>query len=337
MAQRWKRKSNSVYGHESSNLACGDRRLAESFCVLMWTHSTISTGFVSFKYDPFGRRIEKITPSTTSIYAYDGDDLIEETNSTGAVVARYTLTTDKVDEPLAMLRSGATSYYDADGLGSITSLSNAVGALAQTYTFDSFGNQTASSGSLTNPFRFTAREWDTETNLQFSRARYYDPNPGRFLSEDPSDFAGGINFYAYSRNNPVLYNDPFGLSPLSSCVWACVKINYGLSRDAGAILGLTAPIIPKAVTLGGGTGATSVASTLLRKVLTCRIRPVLAPTLGNLGSKTPVLGAAAARWLGVIGVGLLAADVYGIQDCTRQCERDNWFPPTCPNGKCGQK
>jgi RHS repeat-associated protein len=292
---------------------------------------------ISFKYDPFGRRIEKITSSTTSIYAYDGDDLIEETNSTGAVVARYTLTTDKVDEPLAMLRSGATSYYDADGLGSITSLSNAAGALAQTYTFDSFGNQTASSGSLTNPFRFTAREWDTETNLQFSRARYYDPNPGRFLSEDPSDFAGGINFYAYSRNNPVLYNDPFGLSPLSSCVWACVKINYGLSRDAGAILGLTAPIIPKAVTLGGGTGATSVASTLLRKVLTCRIRPVLAPTLGNLGSKTPVLGAAAARWLGVIGVGLLAADVYGIQDCTRQCERDNWFPPTCPNGKCGQK
>jgi hypothetical protein len=83
---------------------------------------------VSFKYDPFGRRIYKSSSSGTSIYAYDGDDLIEEKYSTGAVVARYTLTTDKVDEPLAMLRSGATSYYDADGLGSVTSLLNAAGS-----------------------------------------------------------------------------------------------------------------------------------------------------------------------------------------------------------------
>lgn len=132
---------------------------------------------VSFKYDPFGRRIYKSSSAGTSIYAYDGDDLIEETNASGGVVARYTQqTTDKIDEPVAMLRSGPTSYYQADGLGSITSLSStagAAGALAQTYTFDSFGNQTASSGSLTNSFRYTAREFYTKTNLYFYRARYY--------------------------------------------------------------------------------------------------------------------------------------------------------------------
>ena len=55
-----------------------------------------------------------------------------------------------------MLRSGATSFYEADGLGSITSLSSGAGALAQTYTFDSFGKQTGSTGSLTNPFQYTA-------------------------------------------------------------------------------------------------------------------------------------------------------------------------------------
>jgi YD repeat-containing protein len=102
-----------------------------------------SGGTVTFKYDPFGRRIYKSSSSSTSIYAYDGDNLIEETNATGGVVARYTQSTDRIDEPLAMLRSGATSYYDADGLGSVTSLSNAAGALAQTYTFDSFGKLTA--------------------------------------------------------------------------------------------------------------------------------------------------------------------------------------------------
>ena len=71
---------------------------------------------VSFKYDPFGRRIEKTTSSTTSIYAYDGDNLVEETNSSGAAVARYSQGLN-IDEPLAMLRSAATSYYQADGLG----------------------------------------------------------------------------------------------------------------------------------------------------------------------------------------------------------------------------
>ena len=69
----------------------------------------------------------------------------------GAVAARYTQT-GNIDEPLAMLRSAATSYYHGDGLGSITSLSNAAGAVAQTYTFDSFGNATGSTGSLTTRF-----------------------------------------------------------------------------------------------------------------------------------------------------------------------------------------
>jgi RHS repeat-associated protein len=169
-----------------------------------------SGGTISFKYDPFGHRIYKSSSAGTSIYAYDGDDLIEETNATGGVVARYTQTTDKIDEPVAMLRSGATTYYQADGLGSITSLSSTAGALAQTYTFDSFGKQTASSGSLTNPFQYTAREFDVETSLYNFRARYYDPNPGRFLSEDPIDFSGGINFYAYVGNNPLVYVDPDG-------------------------------------------------------------------------------------------------------------------------------
>jgi YD repeat-containing protein len=127
-------------------------------------------GTVTFKYDPFGRRIYKSSGSGPAIFAYDGDNLVEETNSSGTAVARYSDGLN-IDQPLAMLRSSTTSYYDADGLGSITSLSSSAGSLAQTYGYDSFGKQTSSSGSLTNPFPYTAREFDSETGLYYYRAR----------------------------------------------------------------------------------------------------------------------------------------------------------------------
>jgi RHS repeat-associated protein len=89
-------------------------------------------------------------------------------------------------------------------------LSSAAGSVAQTYTFDSFGNLAASSGSLTNRFQYTSREFDSETNLHYYRARYYDSNSGRFLTEDPIGFSGGFDFYLYVQNNPDTLFDPTG-------------------------------------------------------------------------------------------------------------------------------
>ena len=167
-------------------------------------------GTVTFKYDPFGRRIYKSSSSGTSIFAYDGINLIEETNSSGAVVARYTQG-ENLDEPLVMLRSSTTSYFQTDGLNSVTSLSNAAGSIANTYTYDSFGNLTASTGSLTNSFRYTGREFDAETSLYYMRARYFDPSTGRFLNEDPIGFAGGSDFYSYVDGDPTSLVDLLGL------------------------------------------------------------------------------------------------------------------------------
>jgi RHS repeat-associated protein len=169
-----------------------------------------SGGTVSFKYDPFGRRIYKSSSGGTSVYAYDGDNMVEETNGAGAAVARYSQGLN-IDEPLAMLRSATTSYYQADGLGSVTSLTNAAGTAAQNYTYDSFGNLIATTGSLVNSFRYTGREWDAETGLYYYRARYYDPNIGRFISEDPARSDDNQNFFKYALNNPTIYLDPSGL------------------------------------------------------------------------------------------------------------------------------
>jgi RHS repeat-associated protein len=87
------------------------------------------------------------------------------------------------------------------------------GTVQASYVYDSFGNLTDSTGSLTNSLRYTAREFDAETGLHYYRARYYDPAAGHFLSEDPVRFfAGDVNFYSYVFQSPVNYTDPTGLS-----------------------------------------------------------------------------------------------------------------------------
>jgi RHS repeat-associated protein len=174
-------------------------------------------GTVAFKYDPFGRRIEKVYThsgaTTTSIYAYDGDNQVEEVDASGNnVVARYVQGLG-IDEPLAILRAGVTSYYHADGLGSVNALSQINGSYDEIYKYDSFGVRLSYDGTVTNPFQYTAREFDSETSLLYYRARYYDTTVGRFLSEDPKRFSAGVNFYSYVSNSAPNLTDPLGFFP----------------------------------------------------------------------------------------------------------------------------
>lgn len=160
----------------------------------------------TFKYDLFGRRIQK----GSSIYVYDGSNLIQESDSAGNLVAHY-VHGPGIDAPLAAYRGSTSEFYQADALGSITSLTNTSGVVNQTYIYDSFGNISSTTGAFVQPFRYTGREFDTETGLLYYRARYYDSSAGRFLNEDPMGFKAGFNFYDYVGNNPIRYRDPLGL------------------------------------------------------------------------------------------------------------------------------
>ena len=180
-----------------------------------------SGGTVAFLYDPFGRRIQKVyttganpPTTTTTNYLYDGDNEIEQADSNGNLLSRFAQAED-IDQPLARSASGTTSFYEQDGLGSVTSLTNSSGTLAQSYAFDSFGKIINFSGNIANPFRYTGRDFDSETGLYSYRARYYDPGMGRFLSEDPSGFKAGANFYIYVANDPQDSTDPTGLYKLT--------------------------------------------------------------------------------------------------------------------------
>ncbi len=164
-------------------------------------------GQVTFKYDPFGRRIQKTIASGATNYVYDGANIVADLDGSGAILARYVQGAG-IDEPLALNTSAGTEFFEADGLGSITSLSGSAG-LTDTYTYKPFGITTAT-GTSTNRFRYTGRDWDQETGLYYYRARYYDPTTGRFISEDPLGFTAGTNFYQYADNDPVVFTDPTG-------------------------------------------------------------------------------------------------------------------------------
>lgn len=168
-----------------------------------------SGGTVTFKHDPFGRRIQKSGPAGTINYLYDGANVVTDLDSSGAVIASYAQGSG-IDEPLASISSAGTAFFEADGLGSITSLSGMAG-ITDTYTYKAFG-VTSATGTNPNRFRYTGREWDSETGLYYYRARYYDPQIGRFISEDPTQFSEGPNFYIYVDNNAVVDVDPFGLA-----------------------------------------------------------------------------------------------------------------------------
>ena len=169
------------------------------------------TQIVEFAYDPFGRRIQKKVGASVKKFVYDREDIVAEYDGANTLQATY-IHGPNIDEPLQMKRGGATYFYQRDGLGSIASLSNSAGNKVRTYRYDSFGKVIAETGTLENPYIYTGRERDAETGLYYYRARYYDPQIGRFLSEDPIGFAGvDVNLYRYVANNPINFIDPSGL------------------------------------------------------------------------------------------------------------------------------
>jgi len=164
-----------------------------------------------FKYDPFGRRIRKNMKGVVTNYLYDGEDIVTEYNSTGAITAKYTHGPG-IDEPLSDKEGGLKYYYHADALGSVKRITDSSGSVIRKYTYNSYGNIASQTGALIQPYKFTGREHDSEIGMYFYRGRHYFPKAGRFISKDPIGFAGGdVNLYRYVGNNPVNFVDPLGL------------------------------------------------------------------------------------------------------------------------------
>ena len=169
---------------------------------------------IVYEYIPTGERLSRADESGVTYYLYDFEDVLMELDLSGTVVAGY-VHGPGIDEPISMSRGSTKVYYLFDGLGSVTSLTDSSESLLASYKYEPFGKILEETGSIANPYRFTGREYDGDTGLYYYRARYYDAEVGRFLSEDPIGAIDGPNLYVYVKNNPITLRDPFGLFRIS--------------------------------------------------------------------------------------------------------------------------
>ena len=135
----------------------------------------------TYTYDYQGRRTSKTVDGVKTTYLYDGLNLVSETTNGQTT---YFLNGPGIDEPLAMSKGGAVSYFSVDGLGSIVATNDPAGTVTHSVAFDAWGNVRAETGTREHPFTYTGREVG-EAGFHFYRARFYQPSIGRFSQEDP--------------------------------------------------------------------------------------------------------------------------------------------------------
>ena len=192
----------------------------------------------------FGDRIEQdewVKPgsgngvTTVTRFAYDGSNAWADLNSGNALTMRR-LYLDGVDQPFARVdANNVAAWYLTDHLGSVRDVMDKAGATdLDQVVYDAYGNITSESSTTNGDrYKYTGREWDPNTGLQFNRARYYDSKIGRWLAEDPLGFtAGDANLYRYANNQSTGLVDPTGTveDPRLFLVWTRPGVNNILNQ-----------------------------------------------------------------------------------------------------------
>jgi RHS repeat-associated protein len=150
-------------------------------------------------------------------HAYDEQNAWADLNSGNSVIARYVYGDDTDELWARAIPSGQTNsgiaWYLTDQQGSVRDLMDNTGIVQDHLDYSGFGGVvTETNTSCGDRYKWTGREFDYDTGLQYNRARYYDPSTGRWLSEDPHGFAGlDLNLFRYVGNNSTNQIDPLGL------------------------------------------------------------------------------------------------------------------------------
>ncbi len=202
-----------------------------------YKRATLLAGYGShrFDYDASGLRTKK----NDTVYTYIGGKLIREENSGHTIDYIYG------NDGITGIKYNGTVYiFRKNVFGDVTHIYDMNGVLNAHYIYDAWGNHTVVNDTETeigtiNPIRYRSYYYDTETNLYYLRARYYDPETGKFISQDNVSYLDpenltGLNLYAYCNDNPVMHTDSSGNSILVSLLIAvAIGAVTGFAFDVG--------------------------------------------------------------------------------------------------------
>jgi len=183
---------------------------------------------VTMVYDAFGNRVAKTVNGVTTQYLVEDevnptgypqvvDELVGPIGS-GVVTRQYTYGLQRISENLSPALTGnntwTPSFYVYDGGGSVRNLTNTAGVITDEYEYDAYGNSFTKVGTTPNNYLYRGEQFDSDLDLYYLRARYYNPSTGRFLSRDPEDGytndPASLHKYLYANGDPVNLADPTG-------------------------------------------------------------------------------------------------------------------------------
>ncbi|MGI0115379.1 RHS repeat domain-containing protein [Zooshikella sp. RANM57] len=186
-----------------------------------------------FLYDAQGLRVEKLGNRGVERYTYDDQSVLAQLDSTNQPIAHYDYGPGRL---MALThRDEGTAFYHFDALGSIVNLTTTTGAVQTRTLYDAWGHHRLQEGNSWNRFGFTGHEEDPETGLVYAKARFYDPDVGRFLSMDAWEgdltLAPSLHKYLYAYGNPLVWVDPDGNAEYLASAREFNEFGYQLYRD----------------------------------------------------------------------------------------------------------
>jgi RHS repeat-associated protein len=178
--------------------------------------TSLNGGLVSYAYDGDGNRVGKTIGGITTNYLVDTNNptsyaqVVEELQG-AAVTRQFTYGHERISQRII----GSTlSFYQYDGHSSVRLLTSAGASVSDAYDYDAFGNLIYSSGSTPNDYLFSGEQLDGNLGFYYLRARYMNPDSGRFLSADAFEGSrfdpSSLHKYTYVSNNPANLVDPRG-------------------------------------------------------------------------------------------------------------------------------